>query len=139
MKKIKLTISWLAKSAGVGVETVRYYQKRGLMALPHRPLGGGVRNYSNGDVERLRFIRKAQELGFKLNEISELLSLEDGGHCEDVSALTERKLAAVREKQQQLAQMETALTKLFKQCLLQQDKLYCPLIESLHQQANQDE
>lgn len=138
MKKVKLTISWLAKSAEVGVETVRYYQKRGLMALPHRPLGG-VRNYSNGDVERLRFIRKAQELGFNLNEISELLSLEDGGHCEDISALTERKLATVRVKQQQLAQMERALTELFQQCLLQQDKLCCPLIESLHHQANQAE
>ncbi|WP_286823390.1 MULTISPECIES: Hg(II)-responsive transcriptional regulator [unclassified Idiomarina] len=137
MKKVKLTISRLAGSAGVGVETVRYYQKRGLITLPERPLGG-LRTYSDGDVERLRFIRKAQELGFNLNEIGELLSLEDGGHCEDISALAERKLTAVREKQQQLALMESALADLVEQCQQQQDKLYCPLIERLHQQANQD-
>ena len=137
MKKVKLTISRLAGSADVGVETVRYYQKRGLITLPARPLGG-LRTYSDSDVERLRFIRKAQELGFNLNEIGELLSLEDGGHCEDVSALAERKLTAVREKQQQLALMESALADLVAQCQRQQDKLCCPLIERLHQQASQD-
>lgn len=137
MQKVKLTISRLANSANVGVETVRYYQSRGLMALPERPLGG-VRVYTDNDIERLRFIRKAQELGFNLDEISELLSLEDGGHCENVSALAERKLAAVKEKQQQLALIESALADLVAQCERQQNKLYCPLIERLHHQANQD-
>src|SRR2546428_343680 len=72
-----LTIGRLAESAQVNVETVRYYQRRGLMREPARPMGG-VRRYSDDDVRRIRFINRAQQLGFTLEEITKLLQLEDG-------------------------------------------------------------
>ena len=73
-KQVPLTIARLGAAAGVGVETVRYYQRRGLLAVPAG--GGGVRRYDEEDVRRLRFIRRAQAAGFTLEEISELLALD---------------------------------------------------------------
>ncbi|MEO8203211.1 MAG: MerR family transcriptional regulator, partial [Betaproteobacteria bacterium] len=70
------TIGKLARAAGVGVETVRYYQQRGLLPVP--PGNGGFRRYSPAAGERIRFVKRAQELGFSLDEVAELLRLEDG-------------------------------------------------------------
>ena len=73
------TIGVLAKRAGVNVETIRFYQRRGLLTEPDRPLKG-VRRYAERDVQRVRFIKQGQKLGFSLDELTELLSLEDGQH-----------------------------------------------------------
>ncbi len=81
-----LTIGRLAESAQVNVETVRYYQRRGLMREPARPTGS-VRRYSNDDVTRIRFIKRAQQLGFTLDEITSLFKLEDGRSCREIEHL----------------------------------------------------
>ena len=86
-----ITIGKLAAAGGVGVETIRYYQRRGLMGTPARSggdgWGGGIRRYDAADVRRLRFIRSAQASGFSLDEISELLDLEQGDDRARVRAL----------------------------------------------------
>lgn len=80
------TIGAVAKQAGVNVETVRYYQRRGLVGEPLRTLGG-IRRYSQAHVRRLRFIRQGQALGFSLEEVKDLLALEDGKHCSEADGL----------------------------------------------------
>ncbi|GIX31817.1 MAG: hypothetical protein KatS3mg124_2289 [Porticoccaceae bacterium] len=90
-----LTIGALAKAAGVHVETIRFYQRKGLLPTPDRPYGG-IRRYGREDLARLQFIQKAKRLGFRLDEIAELLALADGSHCAEARALAERKLADVR-------------------------------------------
>jgi MerR family mercuric resistance operon transcriptional regulator len=72
----------LADAAGVNVETVRFYQRKGLMPKPQRP-AGGIRRYGQADLARLGFIKAGQRLGFSLDEVSELLKLEDGTHCDE--------------------------------------------------------
>src|SRR3546814_20338056 len=84
------TISRLAASAGVHIETVRYYQRRGLLHAPERP-AGGVRRYGESDVNRLQFIRRAQVTGFSLDEIADLLKLTGERSCEQTRQLTEHK------------------------------------------------
>lgn len=127
-----LTIGGLAKAAGVNVETIRYYQRRGLLAEPERP-HGGIRRYGKVDRERLAFVKTAQRLGFRLDEIAELLHLEDGTHCEAASALAEHKLSVVREKIAGLRRIEQALAKLVHACHEQEGSITCPLIASLHE------
>lgn len=75
-----LTIGTFAKSAGVNVETVRFYQRKGLISEPQK-LYGSIRRYGDADVARVRFVKSAQRLGFKLDEIAQLLQLEDGTNC----------------------------------------------------------
>ena len=89
-----MTIGGLAKLAGVGVETVRYYQRIGLMPTPARGYGS-VRRYAAANVERLHFIKRAQQLGFTLEEVAHLLRLEDGTHCNEARTLATHKLMAV--------------------------------------------
>lgn len=127
----KLTIGSLAKATDVHVETIRYYQRRGLLPEPERP-PGGIRRYGPPDVARLRFVKTAQKLGFSLNEISELLLLEDGTHCVEASALAEHKLVDVREKIDRLQLIETALNEVLNRCHAQKGDITCPLIASLH-------
>ncbi len=124
------TIGTLAKQAGVNVETIRYYQRRGLVPEPDRPLGG-IRRYEPAHVRRLRFIRQAQTLGFTLEEVTDLLSLEDGRHCREAERLGSRKLAIVRERMAQLRRVERALTALVKQCHCNTGKVRCPLIAAM--------
>ena len=92
-----LTIGVFAKAAGVNVETIRFYQRKGLLLEPDKPYGS-IRRYGEADVTRVRFVKSAQRLGFSLDEIAELLRLEDGTHCEEASSLAEHKLQDVREK-----------------------------------------
>ncbi|GGX86439.1 MerR family transcriptional regulator [Litchfieldella qijiaojingensis] len=127
-----MTIGGLAKAAGVNVETIRYYQRRGLLPEPERPYGS-IRRYSNSDAERLTFIRSAQRLGFSLNEIAELLRLEDGTHCEEASALAEHKLEDVRKKLAGLQRIERTLVRLVEACHQHNTNISCPLIASLHE------
>lgn len=126
-----LTISGLAKAADVGVETVRYYQRRGLMPEPPRGYGS-IRRYGTEDVDRLCFIRAAQDLGFSLKEVEELLSLERGGGCRAVERLAEEKLVGVRERIAGLKRIEHTLTALVQRCETTQGRMRCPIIQSLH-------
>lgn len=132
----EMTIGGLAKAAEVGVETVRYYQRRGLMPEPSRG-HGSVRLYGSDDVQRLRFIRAAKKLGFSLSEIDELLSLEHGGSCRAVEALAERKLALVRERIAGLKRIQRTLVALVQRCETTQGRMCCPIIQSLHGDGKQ--
>ena len=123
-------IGALAKAADIHVETVRYYQRRGLLAAPSRP-PGGIRRYGEAHVRRLRFIRQAQALGFSLDEVRDLLALEDGQHCGEAERLASLKLSTVRERMRQLRRVERALAALVAQCRCNTGKLRCPLIAAL--------
>ena len=126
-----LTIGQLAREAGVNVETVRFYQRRGLLSEPDRP-AGGIRRYSNIDTERIRFIKAAQRLGFSLDDVEELLRLEDGTHCSQARRLAERKLAEIRSKIGDLRRIESALDEMVGRCRAARGKVSCPLIASVH-------
>ncbi len=125
-----LTISRLAREAGVNVETIRYYQRRGLLAEPVKPLGG-IRHYSHADVSRVLFIKAAQRIGFTLDETAQLLNLDDGMHCQEARAIAEHKLEMVREKLADLQRIEAALSQLVGRCEASRGKVSCPLIDSL--------
>jgi len=125
-----LTIGVFAKAAGVNVETIRFYQRKGLLPEPDKPYGS-IRRYGAADVTRVRFMKSAQRLGFSLDEIAELLRLDDGTHCEEASSLAEHKLQDVREKMADLARMEAVLSDLVCACHSRQGNVSCPLIASL--------
>lgn len=116
------TISKLAQAAGVNVETIRFYQRRGLLAEPAKPLVG---------IRRMRFIKSAQRIGFTLDEIAQLLQLDDGTHCSEARAIAEHKLADVRQRLADLQRMETALAQLVDRCAASHGTVSCPLIEAL--------
>jgi MerR family mercuric resistance operon transcriptional regulator len=130
-KRDDLTIGELAAQAGVGVETVRFYQRRGLAPEPARR-AGSIRRYGAADVERLRFVKSAQSLGFSLDEVAELLRLEDGARCKEASSLAESKLSDIRRKLAELSRMEAALSGLVKACHVGRGKVSCPLIAAVH-------
>ncbi len=125
-----LTIGVFAMAAGVNVETIRFYQRRGLLPEPDKPYGS-IRRYGETDVTRVRFVKSAQRLGFSLDEISELLRLEDGTHCDEATSLAEHKLEDVRAKLADLARMEVALSRLVGACHAAKGNVSCPLITSL--------
>jgi MerR family mercuric resistance operon transcriptional regulator len=125
-----LTIGAFAKAAGVNLETIRFYQRKGLLPEPQRP-PGGIRRYGQADVARLRFVKAAQGLGFSLEEVAELLRLDDGEHCAQASRLAEHKLLDVRAKLADLARIEGALSRLVHACHAGEEKVSCPLIASL--------
>ncbi|WP_367395267.1 Hg(II)-responsive transcriptional regulator [Cupriavidus sp. Agwp_2] len=125
-----LTIGAFAKAADVNVETIRFYQRKGLLPEPDKP-AGGIRRYGETDVVRVRFMKSAQRLGFSLEEIGELLRLEDGTHCAEASSLAERKLNDVRAKLADLRRMEAVLSQLVCACHARQGNVSCPLIASL--------
>jgi MerR family mercuric resistance operon transcriptional regulator len=126
----KLTIGALAEAAGVHVETIRFYQRKGLMAAPDRPLGS-IRRYGQSDFARVRFIKAAQRIGFTLDDVAELLKLEDGTHCDEARRLAAQKLQEVRERLADLHRMETVLTELIDCCASARGKVACPLITVL--------
>ncbi|MBI5937919.1 MAG: Hg(II)-responsive transcriptional regulator [Betaproteobacteria bacterium] len=126
----QMTIGGLAKAAGVNIETVRYYQRRGLLPEPERPLGG-IRRYGGGDLSRLGFIKSAQRLGFSLEEIALLLKLEDGTGCEDARVIAEKKLADVRGRIADLQRIEAVLDQMVRTCHARQGSVSCPMIASL--------
>lgn len=127
-----LTIGQLAQQAGVGVETVRFYERRGLLAEPDRKVSG-YRQYQEEVVERLQFIRSAKELGFTLKEIKELLSLriDPSSSCADVKRRAEAKIADIDSKLRALRKMKQALVKLTQACSGQAPTSECPILESL--------
>ena len=125
-----MTIGQLATAAEVNVETVRYYQRRNLLARPERP-SGGIGRYDSSALTRLRFIKRSQSLGFSLDDVQTLLSLDDGRHCTAAKAIGEHKLEDVRQRIQTLQALETALQQLVTQCSTAKRKVSCPLIEAL--------
>ncbi|WP_425341455.1 Hg(II)-responsive transcriptional regulator [Escherichia coli] len=125
-----LTIGVFAKAAGVNVETIRFYQRKGLLREPDKPYGS-IRRYGEADVVRVKFVKSAQRLGFSLDEIAELLRLDDGTHCEEASSLAEHKLKDVREKMADLARMETVLSELCAPAMHERGMFPRPLIASL--------
>lgn len=125
-----MTIGQLAAAATVNVETVRYYQRRKLLALPDRP-SGGIGRYGLDALTRLRFIKRSQSLGFSLDDVQALLSLDDGQSCGEAKAIGEHKLADVRQRIQTLKALEAALQQLVTQCESSKRKVSCPLINAL--------
>jgi MerR family mercuric resistance operon transcriptional regulator len=126
----ELTIGKVARAAGVGVETVRYYERRGLVARPPRP-PGSVRRYPDETVARLRFIRRAQALGFTLAEIQRLLALGNPRSCGRARALAAEKLSLVRDRIAALERMRGALEALIGRCDAARGRVACPIIETL--------
>lgn len=125
-----LTIGALAAAAGVNVETIRFYQRKNLLPEPRRTYGR-IRRYGAGDVERLRFVKAAQRLGFSLAEVAALLRLEDGTHCREASRLGKQKLDDVRAKLADLRRIEAVLAALLRRCDATAGRVSCPLIASL--------
>ena len=125
-----MTIGQLAAAAAVNVETVRYYQRRELLARPERP-SGGIGRYPPEALTRLRFIKRSQSLGFSLDDVQALLSLDDGQACSAAKSIGEHKLADVRKRIQTLQALESALQQLVSQCTTTKRKVSCPLIEAL--------
>ncbi|GFZ89962.1 MerR family transcriptional regulator [Sphingobium fuliginis] len=131
-----MTISGLARAGGVGVETIRFYQRRGLLDTPDRPegagLAGGVRRYGEEDARRLRFIRSAQAAGFTLDQIGELLRLDAGQDRARARELAAERLAALDLK---IAELETArdsLRRLASACHASQEGP-CPIISAFEE------
>jgi MerR family mercuric resistance operon transcriptional regulator len=123
------TISKIAKQIGINIETVRFYERKGLIKQPVKPLQG-YRIYPVETVNRIRFIKRSQELGFTLHEIEGLLSLNDNP-CHQVEALANKKLIAVQAKQADLLLLEKALLENIAQCQRNDDETCCPIIDSL--------
>ncbi len=134
-----MTIGKVADVVGVGVETIRFYERRKLIDQPPRPREGGYRIYSDETVRRLHFIRRAQELGFSLKEISELLELRDAdGPSADASNVRQRaitKLHDVDQKINQLRQIRQGLAALVDRCPGQGPLQCCSIFEALEQNA----
>ncbi len=128
---MQLTIGKLAAAGGVGVETIRYYQRRGLIQTPARSggdgWGGGIRRYDEGDLRRLKFIRAAQGAGFTLDEIGELLALETGNDRVQVRHLARQRIDALDAKIAQMTETRAALARLADLCAMS-DKGPCPIL-----------
>ncbi len=127
---LPMTIGGLARAAEVGVETVRYYQRRRLLAVPHS--GGGMRRYPAAMVERIRFIKRSQNLGFSLDEIRELLRLETGGSRNVIRKIAGSRLTNIREKIAALTHMERVLSRLLSECEHTDSPAPCPIIAALN-------
>lgn len=134
MNHTPLTIGKLARAAGVGVETVRYYQQRELLPVP--VARGAFRYYPAGAVDRIRFIKRSQELGFTLDEIAELLRLQDGTERTQVRQLAAAKAAQIAQKLADLQRMHCVLLELIDACAHTTGDHPCPIIESLSQDGH---
>ena len=126
----ELTIGSLADEAGVNVETIRYYQRRGLMPEPDKP-AQGYRRYDATTVKRVRFIKRAQTLGVTLEEIGGLLKLDEAHACAETRELASHKLQTIETKLADLVAMRKALTALLCQCHAGAMKGNCPIIHAL--------
>jgi len=125
-----ITIGQLARAAAVNVETVRYYQRIGLLPMPRRDYGS-IRRYLPDDLKRIRFIKRAQNLGFSLDEVAVLLGLSDGRHCKETKALAQKRLTVVEEKIADLEAIQKALKGLVAKCARGSRGCGCPVIDAL--------
>jgi MerR family transcriptional regulator, mercuric resistance operon regulatory protein len=126
----------LAAAAGVNPETLRYYERRGLLEKPRR-LHSGYRAYPRSAVEVVRFVKRAQELGFTLDEVQELLRLrkDQSRPCDEVRAAAAEKLAEIDGKLRSLETMKRALSTLIASCVAEASTRECPLLEALNDSA----
>ena len=124
-----LTIGRLARVAGVGIETIRYYQQRGLLPVPAAV--GAYRHYPLSITARIRFIKRAQELGFSLDEIAELLRLEDGSDRGPIRLIAADRLRQIEQKLTDLTRMRKTLRHLLSECEHTSNNLPCPIIATL--------
>lgn len=124
-----LTIGRLARTVGVNVETVRYYQRLGLVREPARPVSG-YRVYPRETIGRIHFIKRAQGLGFSLREIARLLELGDG-HCSDVRAQAEYRRQQIDARIRELELMKTSLDRLIGKCRNTGSSHRCPIVSAL--------
>lgn len=129
-----LTIGRVARETGVGIETLRFYEREGLIPVPaRRP--SGYRDYAPGIIERVRFIRRAKALGFSLREIAELLALrvDEERTCADVRQRATAKIAEIEDKRRQLERMQAALERLAARCTGAGPTGECPILEALEE------
>ena len=129
-----MTVGQLAEAAGVGVETVRYYQRRGLLPKPAKPLGGR-RNYGDEALQRIRFVRRAQQLGFSLQEIAALLDISDGRGGSG-REMAQAKVDELTERIGELERMRRKLRAAVKLCDASPQGEPCPFIQSLKSDAD---
>lgn len=125
-----LTIGQVAERADVHKETIRYYQGLGLLEEPRRR-PGSIRRYGEAAIARLRFIKRAQQLGFSLEEVKKLLLLEDGQECATTRRLAEQKLDVIRDRISDLQRMARTLEALVDECRRGKRPRCCPIIDTL--------
>ncbi len=128
MMTAELTIGKLAEAAGVNIETIRYYQRLGLLEEPAKPLGGH-RRYTVSDARRVRFIKRAQALGFTLTEVGGLLMLDKAFSCTETRALAASKLELIEQKMANLDALRLVLGELVQQCDAGIGGIDCPIID----------
>ena len=129
MEDATLTIARAADAAAVGVETIRYYERRGLIPQPTHKIGA-YRQYDSKHVARIRFIKRAQELGFTLEEVESLLELEDGTNRTKIQQIASARLEQIRERVRALKRMERTLSHLLEHCH-SGAAMRCPIIAAL--------
>ena len=134
----EMTIAKLANEGGVGIETVRFYQRRGLMPEPMRPATvgrkSGIRRYGASDVRRLRFIKAAQAAGFTLHEVGELLALDDVGDRVRARQIAQERISALDAKIKELTVARDALSRLARRCA-REGPGPCPILSAFDQPA----
>lgn len=130
-----MTIGKLAKAAGIGIETVRFYEREGLIEQPERVVGSGYRQYPSEVVQRITFIKRAKELGFSLKEIKELLLLRarTKSKCVSVKRKAEEKIADVDQKISDLTEIKRALLQLVSTCNAEAPTTECPILEAFEE------
>lgn len=126
----RITIGKVAAAAGVNVETIRFYHRRGLLAEPEKE-AGGFRYYDDNAIAQLRFIKRAQAIGFSLDEIKGLMRLNQTGSCKQTHDVAVAKLALVEKKINDLKRIQRTLKQLIKECEVSNGKVSCPIIEAL--------
>lgn len=124
-----LTIGKLAKAAGVNIETIRHYQRQALINQPEKP-AGGFRHYPDETIDRIRFIKRAQHIGFSLKEIQQLLSLGNQ-NCSDVQALAKEKRERIQTQVEGLLTIQSVLDDLIDSCNSDKTEDQCAFIDAL--------
>lgn len=134
-----LSIGQVAKAAGIGVETIRFYERQGLLSQPERKRSG-YRQYPADAVARVLFIRRAKGLGFTLKEIRELLSLrvDPARTCADVRSFARAKIAEIQERVDELERIQRALERLARSCRGNGPLQECPILEALEKEEQRD-
>ena len=126
----EMTIGRLAKAAGVNVETIRYYQRRGLIEEPQKPLGG-QRRYPESALSALAFVRRAQNLGFSLDEVKALMALTETSDCGAARVIAEHKRSVLSSRIDELERMRKQLDAFIAACKRNKGKKPCPMVVSL--------
>jgi Hg(II)-responsive transcriptional regulator len=128
-----MTIGELAKAAGVNVQTIRYYEREGLLPAPHRWQDSGYRDFDDDALLRLRFVRSAKDLGFTLREIKELLEMRllPGESCSEVKHLLSAKLADIETRMKEMRRLRRVLKKFVAACEHRRTQTSCPAVWAL--------